>query len=325
MDFVVQNEVKNAYLLTKPTGTAKSIASVLKVVDEYEKINNKFVYDLSINEIDELFTMFKNSSFKSATKSLSIIRGYIDYCHSIGLVFHGENRFNSISSERLRNFVSLQALRNSYFSLTQLREYQKRLFNIQDQLLIELPYFGVRGRPQKGATLEEIINLRYSPDHTNKKNNLIEVMKNDGESRYVKVPDSTIELIEDVFTEEYYIGNNGVDDPSLNHRQTRKIKVNHIENYVFRIPGEGKSNKFNPTLLNSRISKIQKWVGNQYLTFNTLYQSGMVNMASEILKEKGELTKEDYLDICIRFEYGKKPEDYWFNVKALVEQYKEFL
>jgi len=63
------------------------------------------------------------------------------------------------------------------------------------------------------------------------------------------------------------------------------------------------------------------------LSYTSLYFSGQLNMAWEIYKEKGEVTKEDFVRICARYGYGNNEnyESYWFNVQALFKQYKELL
>lgn len=49
-------------------------------------------------------------------------------------------------------------------------------------------------------------------------------------------------------------------------------------------------------------------------------------MAMDIYKEKGEVIKEDFKNICNRYNYGAgDPERYWFNVKSLFQQYKDML
>lgn len=74
------------------------------------------------------------------------------------------------------------------------------------------------------------------------------------------------------------------------------------------------------------MKRIQKYVGNPYLNYTSLYNSGMIQMAIDIYREKGEVTKEDYVSICDRYNYGgDNPERYWFNLKYLFEQYKELL
>jgi hypothetical protein len=95
---------------------------------------------------------------------------------------------------------------------------------------------------------------------------------------------------------------------------------------VFRVPGQDKYEKITSPLVNSRITRMKTWLDNPYLSPTVLYNSGMIGLCFDIYKEKGEVTKEDLIKICDRYNYGAgEPEKYWFNLKSLFEQYKELL
>lgn len=331
MEFQVDNDIKQEYLLTKPTGTAESDAFVLRDFDEYESKVGKEVYNLSINELNEMFAILRNSSKRATNKNKSILVNYIDFCVSKRIVPHMENRARYIDVEK---FVARQALLNKYVPKETMREYQKLLFNEQDQLLIWLLYIGVRGRTVKEGTLEEIINLNIKDVYPDA-NRLI-LRQNDGKARVLDNVDTfIIELIQEAYEQEFYIENNGeiTNNPRIPDPRRSKInktgysKTNEpIDNYVFRTPGKNKYEKFSLSLLNSRIRRIQKYVRNPYLTYSSLYFSGMIQMAMDIYHEKGEITKKDYIDICDRYNYGSgDPERYWHVLKEEFEQYKELL
>jgi hypothetical protein len=68
------------------------------------------------------------------------------------------------------------------------------------------------------------------------------------------------------------------------------------------------------------------WLDNKYLSYTSLYFSGMIQMAMDTYYEKGELSKEDYIDICDRFNYGgsDSPDKYWYVLKETFEEYKQY-
>jgi len=72
------------------------------------------------------------------------------------LVSHQENRAIFID---VKKHISKQALLNKYISREKLIEYQGKLYNEQDQLLLLLPYIGVLGRTTEDGTKEEMLNL----------------------------------------------------------------------------------------------------------------------------------------------------------------------
>jgi len=316
MVYEVDNEIKQEYLSSKPTATAESDSFILRTIDEYEQLVNKPVYNLTISELDELFSKFGNTSKSSGDKNKSILVTYIDFCINKNLVLHKENRARFID---IKKHVSKQALLNKFISKEKLKDYQKLLYNEQDQLLLELLFLGVRGRTVGDETLEEIINL--SIDDVDFDNNIIKLRKNNNDDiRTIKVETSTVGLIKDTFEQEIYVENNGEITNNPRIADPRKSKINRFENLIFRIPGKNKFEKFHSALFNSRMTRIKKWVDNPYLTATTVYESGMIQMAMDIYREKGEVTKDDYIDICDRFDYG-----YPFKLKEKFVQYEELL
>jgi len=320
--FKVDNDIKYEYLDEKPSDTAKSDMFVLKIADEYEFSEGKSVYNMSISDLREMIaTQFKNTSVKSILKNVSVLKTYIDFCIGKNVVNHGENRLATFTVDEAKEFVSKQALLNKFISREKLEEYKNILYNPQDQLLIELPFIGVRGRTVEDGTLEEIINLTI--DDIDEENNRIKLIQNDDKNRIIDVKPSTIELIKDTYTQEFYVENNGEMTNNTRLSEPRKIKINEVEHFVFRVPSKNKFQIFNPNILNSRMRKIQLWLDNKYLTYSSLYFSGMLNLAMDIYKEKNEVTKEDFIAICERYNYGgSDSEKYWYNLKSLFDQYK---
>lgn len=322
--FKVDNDLKQEFLSNKPTATAESDSFVLRSADEYEYIIQKSIYDMTYLELKELIMMqFRNSSEKTVLKNISILKMYIDFCINKNVVVHGENRLATFTSLDAKEFVNKQAVMNKYITKKQLEQYKNMLYNEQDQLLIELPFIGVRGRTIIEGTLEEVINLTIND--VDEQNKIITLTQNDGIQRELEVEDSTIELIKDVYEQKIYVENNGMetDNPRLN--KPRESKINKVENFILRIPGKNKIEKFTSNLLNSRMRRIQKYLDNPYISYTSIYQSGMLCMAMDIYKERGEVTREDYVRICDRYNYGSSPEQYWFNIKKLFEQCQEFL
>ena len=144
--------------------------------------------------------------------------------------------------------------------------------------------------------------------------------------------------LKDTYEQEKYTENNGelTNNPRIpNPRQSVINKDGEFGRHILRIPGLKKYEKFTPSILNSRMNRIKKIVGNQYLSYTVLLNSGMLQMCFDILKEKGEVIDKDFDDICIRFNYGipesvditskRKVSNYWFNLKDLFNQYKELL
>ncbi len=323
--FKVDNEIKQEFLNSKPTSTAESDVFVLREFDNYEEKTGKKVYNLSIPELNEMFATLRNSSKRGAGKNKSILTSYIDFCISKKIVPHMENRAVYID---IKDFVNRQALLNKYVSRDKVREYAKLLYNEQDQLLIWLLFIGVRGRTVEDGTMEEVVNLTMD-DVDFQKNRLV-LKQNDGKNRILpNVDDFIIDLIKETYEQEAYVENNGeiTNNPRIPEpRKTLINKTGEFSRHIFRTPGKDKFEKFSISLLNSRMKRIQKAIDNPYLTYSGLYFSGMVQMAMDVYHEKGEVTKDDYIDICDRYNYGSgDPERYWYIVQDMFEEYKGLL
>lgn len=320
-EFIVDVDIKQEYLNSKPTGTARDNGFTLKMVDEHESTIGKSVYNFTIAERNELIAIFPNKSLGTILKNVSNIKNYIDFCIGKGIVNHYENRFATFTKDDAKPFVSKQAINNKYITLEELKLCIDSLTNYQDQLLIALPYYGVRGRPEKDGTLEEIINLQIRQGSKNHQENTLKLVRNNGEIRYIKIPDWLMELVIDTKNQEYYVSNNG--EPIVGIKgEIKKSIINPIGDYVFRIPSRNKIDIFSPQIINSRIHRIQDWVGNQYLTISSLYMSGMITALKNIYEIKGELDFEDYVSVADQFDYGSgNPERYVINLKDQIELY----
>lgn len=320
MDFKVDNEIKQEYLNTKPALTARSDSFVLRLADRHEALINKPIYNMSYAELKEMLLMqFRNYSEGAIRKNASVLKRYVDYCIEKNIVTHGENRLATFTAEDAREYVSQQALLNKYIDRQKLIEYQNILYNEQDKAILELAFIGVGGKAQ-----EEIINLTI--DNVDEENRMLTLSTNDGKHRRLAVSLSTIVLIKQAYEQKTYVENNGEITENVRIPDPRKMQINKIERYVFRVPGKNKFEIFTVNLLGSRMNRFKQWFGNPYLTYTSLRDSGMIQTAMDIYDEKGEVTKEDYMDICDRFNYGtESPEGYWNVVKTMFEQYKKLL
>ena len=148
----------------------------------------------------------------------------------------------------------------------------------------------------------------------------------EGKKRLLAVDLSTIGLIKQAYEQETYVENNGGKTNNIRISEPRKMQINKVGNYVFRVPGQSKYEKFTVNLLGSRMNRYKQWFDNPYLTYTSLRDSGIIQTTMDVYEKKGEVTKEDYMDICDRFNYGtESSEGYWNVAKTMFEQYKEML
>jgi hypothetical protein len=327
IDFNIDSDLKVGYLREKPIDTARADISALVAADEYELLLNKSVYNFSLSERNELIvTKFKNTTINSLMSTTSKIKGYIDYCirqkdeNGNSRVPHNQNIFDTFIKSEAKRFVSKQAIEFRYITREKLQEYINLLDNAQDRALLVCPYHGIRGRTIKGGTLEEIINLQIKPHSKDVLDGRLILDRNDDTSRELYVPSDVMEILLDAYNQIEYIPNNGNPAPS-GSKGVKKYNINRYRDYVFCAIGNSKHGLLSPIVINSRFQKIQEYCDNQYITVYNLYMSGMITMAMDIYKRKGELESSDYIDICKQFKYGDTPEKYMSKVKYEVETY----
>jgi len=322
--FEVDPEVKEEFLEKQMKSTRSYYRYVLQLADDFEVKLGKKIYNFNTEERDELLIVqYKNKNTFAFQTVLSPLKTYVDFCIAPkNLVKHNENRFANILTSNYKSYINVQAKENSYISLSECRELQFRLKNYQDRLILELSSLGVRGRTEKGNTLEELVNLKQSDVKWDKKR--LYLTKNNGEMRWIEVDDYTLNLIKKVINEDFYIANNGLktkpNDEGI-YEETDRGRIINPSEYVFRIPGKNKHGKVEYQFFASRIQRMQKWLGNPYISISNLYFSAIIEYAKEEKKKKGELTKEDYIKINERFEFGENGGKYLFKTKELIATY----
>jgi len=323
--FEVDPEVKEEFLEKQMKSTRSYYRYILQLADDFEVKLGKPIYNFNTEERDELLIVqYKNKNTFAFQSVLSPLKTYVDFCISPkNLVKHNENRFAIILTSNYKEYINAQAKENSYISLSESREFQSQLRNYQDRLILELLSLGVRGRTEKGNTLEELVNLKEEDIKWEKKR--IYLTKNNvGEKRWIKVDDYTLDLIKKVIDQDFYVANNGLktkpNDDGIYETTDRGRIINKTE-YVFRIPGKNKHSKVDYQFFASRIQRFQKWLENQYISVSNLYFSAIIEFAKNLKAEKGNLTKDDYIKINERFEFGADGEKYLFKVKQLIGTY----
>lgn len=319
--FQVDSLVKKEFLDTQKKSTRIFYSYVLSLADEFELETEKSIFDLNIENRDELLLVkFKNKSPGAFKSNLTPLKKYVDFCILKKLVRHNENRFATILPKDYENYVNIQAMKNSYITKSEVRELQNGLINEQDKLILELLGWSIRGRTEKGNTLEELTNLRVKDIDWD--SNVLNLINNDGEFRQMDVDDYTMDLLKVTINKRFYFYNNGLkkNDLGVYEKSDKGAVINETE-YVFRVPGKNKFEKTNHQFFEGRMQRIQKRLEKPYLNISNLYFSGMIDYAKKLKEEKGELTKKDYIRINERFQFGEDGDKYRYKTQELVNIY----
>lgn len=299
-------DLKERFLEQYPDKTRKFYRYVLAKAFETEYALKKDIYDFSDEESDKLLYKYNNGSIQSLQTVNCVLKQYVDYCVDKGYGFKKENYFDiSRNYEDLQKYIKIED--QSYISRETLEDIVGKCVNAQDAVIFCLLYDSV-----KGENAEEIVNLKV--DDCNFSTNTLKLTRNNGDTRTIQASDLTMSIIREAILEQNYIKNNGVDSPDM---RAKTYKIIHTD-YVVRISARDSGGKINPVNVIARINRMKMWYGNPHLTVTNIWLSGMLDRLKTIKEEKGELTKQDYLDVNRMFGYE---DSYWFKTKIRLEQF----
>jgi integrase len=300
--FMVDSELKEEFLTTLNSNTAKTVKGILLKVDKYEKDINKSAYNFSLQDVNELIeSEFSNKSIASIRSNVSYIRKYINYC--IEHNFTNINQFNLITD--FAQYVDKNAMENKYITYEQLLKIEDMLVNFCDRCMLELLFSGVKP--------DECINLKAQDiDFYNK--TLILTDKKNNKRKVLGMDDRCFELLRLTINQEEYYINNGSNQNRRNPNETfgqglgiRTLKFPKSE-YVFKTVGGKKENEpMRARGLQDRVRIIRDWVNNPYITVTNLYLSGILYEAFKLMSKYKvkELDRYTVAQLADRFNYCK--------------------
>lgn len=312
----VYPKIKQRFLNTVPESVKLLYEYYLKRAYKYETKSNKDIYEFGWDELDSLIKTYSNRSLSVVNGVVSCLREYLRFCISEGFVPDQINYLNSIGGEEdMKKYLDVRAFENRCVSRDRIIEIEKDLVNSRDIAIIELLFIG--------AMPKEIANLKISDcDFENKSITLTE--DNDNKRILDNLSDYTIDVIKHAIEESSYVALNGVIadeniiDENTTSKERKSISLSKTEYVVRNIRTSGQvTNQVIATL----IGKMKEWVHEPYLTSGNVRFSGEVYFAKQLLKEKGELQKEDYLFIQERFKIKNNNEFKWTTTKYNLKNY----
>lgn len=303
MDAFYNSEVKLKFLNRYPNNTQTPYARIFEYSKELE---NKYERDLSEFKISEIEMVLKK--LNPLTESAShvngrIITAYIDWCvenHETNakdneLKLKPVNYFNQFVDENIKLFYSKKDIERILWDC----------INPQDAVIIACLFEGIQGK-----SLAEIRNIKKEHvEQAINNDNVIYVYDEDNRKRKVKLEDSTIKLLVDAGRKnEYYKKNNQIENENVG------TITNLVENdYVIRtsITRTDFANRpADKMVIYRRVKIISDFLDDPCLTAKNIVRSGVIYEAHLKYLEKGNLTKEDYLEICAKYDIEN-----WYPVK----------
>lgn len=284
-------------------GTIKIYRNILNKSGEIEEIYNKDIANFNAEQCRQLLQSFSNRSREMFAVNRSCLETYESWAISNG---HNEtliNCFSNITIDNADEYIDHRAIAKKITTYDELLNFEKIVINPQDLLSLVCPFIGAYGKEAK-----EIINLKVEDLHED----YIQL-----DNRKLPVDSRIHAIIQDAIDQdEYYVGNGEPDD-----YVRAPMRVINKTQYILRFVGSTKFEQGSYNLVKGRIDRLKKYCGNN-ISITNLILSGKVHMAKEIMKEKGEITKEDWMSINERFGItGDKILDYWTVTKEKVMPY----
>ncbi|USK57156.1 hypothetical protein LIS82_12100 [Cytobacillus solani] len=277
---------------------SKETREVIKYIFFYAYLNElplgKDLYDFSLDQIGSVIANSNPKSLNVAKTRGSFISQYISWAISpdVNLRRDNLNPLQNIDESWYAQFVDTSL--KQFISKTELDEMVSQLVNYQDKIIPVLLFNGVYGTESS-----EIRNLKLTDIQEDGTTRLYDDVKGE---RYIKLDENVIEMLRKANYEEVYMNKNGMAEG--------KSPNSHLVNSEFIVKslkrGAAKEgHRISQSSIISRINIIKEYIGWLDLTPKSIWRSGMLYMASQLMQGRNELIKEDFDKIGEHFNLSK--------------------
>ena len=310
-DMFYNPDLKEKFLNQYSKDTARNYYYALRKSRELEEEKGKDLCNFNYEDLDELFYSFRVKSMTAIQSNASIIRKYLDFCIEQGYnetMINIAEVFDSFLGKNIEKYINKVADKKKILSYDEVWELCDMCVNAQDAVVFALLFEGV-----KGENLKELSNLRV--DDVDFENKTLTVDR-DGEN-VLKISDRTMELIKEAINQEIYSKGNGGEFLSETVRSFEYPLYD--SKYVIRVAGRDRDEEVQANTIISRIMKVRKWYGNEFVTATNMWLSGMIYELQKIKDtENRDLDIDDYRKVLRRFGKGEK---YAYETRGKIDKY----
>lgn len=282
------SHIKEEFLNQHAETTQTTYRRVFDNSRDIEEIKGYDLYDFSLEEVLEVVENSNPKSPASARTVGSIITAYITWAAK-----YRRSNINELQGISPQFFENIVAERKLFLNETQVNEIISRLVNPQDQIIVKLIFLSV-----SGYRYSELLNLTHR--HINRNENILRLVDDRKQERFLKVDESTISLIDRAMRQKEYISGNG-------HSKSKYPQPLVMNPYIIR--GVLRRAKYleraEMNLILRRISIISEFFGLPYLTPKNLWKSGQIKMAADLYKRDGKLGTDQLNEIAESFNLSK--------------------
>ncbi|MGD1416409.1 integrase [Bacillus stercoris] len=266
-----------------------------------EKILDKDIFNFSLDELRTLFFDLDSRSLESIRGARAVIGQYTTWAINNGLAKSNINKVYEIREQDLKQFIDKN--KKTLFTDKEVEEFVNYLFNHQDKAMVQAVYEGIDGYEHS-----ELINLTIDDLLDNNK---VRLKDDKHGERIIKVSEKCHRLLRSAYEQNVYHLNNGASTNKLKHANL--VRNDHVFRLKYKSPDQ--SMYADKHLVHRSFKNFQKIFEEKYFTPKILANSGKLNMAYQIYKEKKELTVPDYKKITAQ--YGFLNENVRFASQSL--------
>jgi integrase len=302
------NDLKQKFL-NKYSENTQYYMKYIIFSDAARMMEEKSGQDLCAFTKEELLHLIVQSnpySLQSAITQLSVFRKYIDFAITEGYLTSDINPANFIKMEDIKNVLDKEAMQLKYLTMEELIDMVNSLNNAIDAAFLMLLFEGV-----KGEGLNEIINLKK--DDINYDNG---TLKLSGRDELKKISSQTLHILKLAANQNKYTVI--VNTEKRNLEFTKRLPDNE---YIIRTTGLRSKGPVKYRTLLARIRSIKDEIGNNFLTVTSIWESGMIHYAKEMMQQRNlaKLSTEHHKEIS---RWAGRSEDLWFSTKRLITNFK---
>jgi integrase len=276
--------IKNKYLdEIENEGSRTTISYIFFASKITEEILQKDLYNFTDEEVFLVMQNISPKTLNSARGSINNIRHYISWSIRNGYRENNINALDTIDRSVYSRFIDRSL--KIHFSYEEFLELLSEIKNPQDRSFLFLIFEGVSGKQ-----FSQLRDLKISD--VDKDNHKIFIKET---NETVDVSEECIKHIYDAYEQEiYYSYNDG----------EYKEKELLPSNYLFKNIKAGRTEPYiqvSMAVLYNRLNVLKSVLGMEYLTGNSIKQSGALYMAYQLFLRDGKLDKEQFYEIGYKY------------------------
>lgn len=296
MDFNLYNqEIKEKFLNELENLNVRKITSYpLRKAERTERLKDKDLYDMTLEEIETVMYDATFSSELAAYGAATRIEHYIDWAAENGYRKSNITPFHGVDKvEWSKNFVATYM--RTFFTREQILEMCDDLYNNTDKAILLAIFEGI-----KGTGFSEILSLKFNDEDIYEEDGqyYANLKSKDKTPRIIPISNELYKLLDLANREYEYVSRNGVD--VSNYAPATKYAESE---YIFKKLNRGKQGgELNKFFINRKFQFYKEVFGLKYLKAKNIEDSGMMHMANELYKRDGEIGQKQIYEIGDRFD-----------------------